>query len=88
MKPPAAGTSPVRSTPKSPKTEQVVSGWDTSKESIADYSLRKMREAGVPLTRENYLERQFGDRSYQPDAEQELDFPAQFRRLLPPNPTE
>lgn len=74
------GTSRVRSIPKSPKTESQL------KDGVGNYFLGKMAAAGVAPTRENYLERVYGDRNYQPDAEQELDMPPQFRKLLPPDP--
>jgi hypothetical protein len=43
-----------------------------------------MKEDGVPLTRENFLERHNRDRNYQPVAEEEVDFPDQFRRIIGP----
>lgn len=49
---------------------------------VGNYFLDKMKNEGVAPTRENYLERVFGDRNYVPDAEQELDMPEQFRKLL------
>jgi hypothetical protein len=45
-----------------------------------------MREEGIPITRENFLQRFYGDPNYAPDAEVELDFPDQFRRLIGPDP--
>jgi hypothetical protein len=45
-----------------------------------------MRANGVPITRENYLQRYFGDPNYEPDAEEEIDMPDQFRRLIGPTP--
>lgn len=56
------------------------------KDGVGAYFLKKMVDEGTAPTRENYLQRVYGDRNYVPDAEQELDMPPQFRKLLPPDP--
>jgi DNA invertase Pin-like site-specific DNA recombinase len=70
----------ARRIPPSPKTSKQPG------ESWGEHSLRVMRKEGIPLTRENYLQRYFGDPNYEPDADEEVDMPDQFRRLIGPTP--
>jgi hypothetical protein len=73
----------MRRIPPSPKSDRLQPG-----ESWGEFHLRVMRREGIPLTRENYLERFYQDRNYEPDAEEEIDMPGQFRVLIPPDPEE
>jgi hypothetical protein len=43
------------------------------------YFLNDRRRSATPLTREEYLERYYGDRNFEPDPEQEFNIPKQFR---------
>ena len=41
-----------------------------------------MKRYNIPMTREHYLGLAFGDPHFEPDAEQELDLPEQFRGFM------
>jgi hypothetical protein len=77
VKQPVAGKSPVPSTPKSPT---LPSPKKTSEPKEAyEVILQNMQRDGIPLTREHYMARAYGDPNYKPWPEEQDDLPPVFR---------
>ena len=82
VKQPVAGKSRVPSTPKSPTPptpKKAASESEREDPWIAKQLLANMQRDGIPLTRENYLARAFGDPDYEVSPEEQFDLPVRWR---------